>query len=114
MKKAIIRAKQQNIDWKKECEKQYIELIYRNTELQKQCTEIMHRNIELQQKIKEQKQKIIEQGFEIKELEALAAGYYCDNYGGDEALGSLKRAEKALEEYKQKYGQKYGLEFKFN
>lgn len=97
MKKAIIRAKQQNkqqnIDWK---------------------TEIIYRNIELQQKIKEQKQKIIEQGFEIKELEALAAGYYCDNYGGDEALESLERAEKALEEYKQKYGLEYGLKSRFN
>ena len=96
MKKAIIRTKQQNIDWKKECKKwenQYIEL---------------------QQKIKEQKQKIIEQGFEIKELEALAAGYYCDNYGGDEALESLEKAEKALEEYKQKYGLEYGLKSRFN
>ena len=86
MKKAIIKVKQQNIDWKKECEKwenQYIEL---------------------QQKVNEQKQKIIEQGFEIKELEALAAGYYCDNYGDEKALKDLKKAEKELEEYKQKYG----------
>ena len=103
MRKAIIRAKQQNIDWKKECKKR-----------EKQYTEIIHRNIELQQKIKEQKQKIIEQGFEIRELEALAAGYYCDNYGGDEALESLERAEKALEEYKQKYGVEYGLKSRFN
>ena len=97
MKKAIIRAKQQNkqqnIDWK---------------------TEIIYRNIKKKKKIKEQEQKIIEQGLRIKELEALAAGYYCDNYGGDEALESLERAEKALEEYKQKYGLEYGLKSRFN
>lgn len=87
MKKAIIRAKQQNIDWKKECKKwenQYIEL---------------------QQKVNEQKQKIIEQGREIKELEVLVAGYYCDIYGGLQAYKDYKIAEDELEEYKQKYGQ---------
>lgn len=90
MKKAIIRVKKSN---------------YKDE---------FSQNIDYKAKCRKLQQKIIEQGFEIKELEALAAGYYCDNYGGDEALESLERAEKALEEYKQKYGLEYGLKSRFN
>ena len=87
MQKAIIRVKKsnsedefsQNIGYKTECGK-------------------------LQQTVKEQAQKIIEQGLEIKELQVLAAGYYCDNYGGLQAYKDYKIAEDELEEYKQKYG----------
>lgn len=90
MKKAIIRVKKSN------------------------CKDEFSQNIDYKAKCRKLQQKIIEQGFEIKELEALAAGYYCDNYGGDEALESLEKAEKALEEYKQKYGLEYGLKSRFN
>lgn len=86
MQKAIIRVKKsnsedefsQNIDYKTECRK-------------------------LQQTVKSQEQKIIEQGLEIKELQVLAAGYYCDAHGGFQAYKDYKIAEDELEEYKHRY-----------
>ena len=86
MQRAIIRVRKsnsdnefsQNIDYKAECRK-------------------------LQQTVEEQEQKIIEQGLKIKELEVLAAGYYCDNYGGLQAYKDYKIAEDELEEYKQSH-----------
>lgn len=86
MKKAIIRVKKSN--YKGEC--------FSNTDYEAKCRK-------LQQTVKEQEQKIIEQGLEIKELEALAAGYYCDAHGGLQAYKDYKIAKDELEEYKQSH-----------
>lgn len=94
-------------EWREFCkwveELPYMKELLEVCNAKKQVRKCNSENEFSQAECKKLQQKIIEQGREIKELEVLAAGYYCDIYGGLQAYKDYKIAEDELKEYKQSH-----------